>query len=331
MRRPAWLVIFNGWRAALRACRVFEATPHGLWLRLAVLDFISGNYRSISTRAELTHQCSRCHIRGESVDAVSSLDARVLAYLQETPSSEMRVRFTDTGRDSVLVAQRVRPKVSPDGTKVAYTNYFQRPPAGVFLLDAKGGQATTLIEPKASSQAYGWTSDGKDIVFWHGSPVRFSLLNVSTRQQTTLLSHPNYSIEGAELSPDRKWVAFNVRRQDSQPLLIAPVRNGQAAGESEWVTIAAYEGGNRRPWWSSDSNLLFFLSDRDGTFCIWAQHLDPAFKRPIGEAFSILHLHEARRTIAETNTASFGPAVSRDAIVFGLLERTGDIWIGEKR
>jgi hypothetical protein len=156
------------------------------------------------------------------------------------------------------------------------------------------------------------------------------LFNVNTRQQTTLLSHPNYNFEGAELSPDRKWVAFTVRRH-SRPLLIAPVRNGQAAGEPEWLTIAAYAGTNSRPWWSSDGNLLFFISGRDGTLCIWAQRLDPATKRPMGEALSILHLHEARRTIAEGNTASFGPAVSRDAIVFGLLERTGDIWIGEKR
>jgi hypothetical protein len=70
------------------------------------------------------------HSGGDQLMPSSSTDGRVLAYLQQTPSSEMHVRFNDTGRDSVLVAQRVRPKVSPDGTMVAYTNSFQSTSGG---------------------------------------------------------------------------------------------------------------------------------------------------------------------------------------------------------
>jgi hypothetical protein len=38
------------------------------------------------------------------------------------------------------------------------------------------------------------------------------------------------------------------------------------------------------PAWSPDSNLLYYLSKRDGFLCLWAQRLDPATKRPAGAA-----------------------------------------------
>ena len=61
---------------------------------------------------------------------------------------------------------------------------------------------------------------------------------------------------------------------------IAPIHSGRAAGESEWITVAAYPGRNTRPWWSPDGNLLYFLSMKDSYPDIWVQRLDPVAKHP---------------------------------------------------
>jgi serine/threonine protein kinase len=271
------------------------------------------------------------HSGGQQLMPSSSLDGRVLAYLQDTPSTqEVHVRFENTKRDSVLIAKRARPKVSPDGTKVAFSYQTASSGGGAFLVEATGGQVTTLLEATQQAIVYGWTADGNDIVFWNGSPIRFSLFNLRTQQESVLLSHPRKNIHDVELSPDRQWAAFHLINPESGPLLVTPVREGKAAGEAEWFTIADYPGKNRRPWWSPDGNLLYFVSDRDGKSCIWAQRLAPSSKRPQGEAFPVSHFHQARLAITE-GTGTFGPAVSRDALVFRLLERSGDIWIGEKR
>ena len=97
------------------------------------------------------------------------------------------------------------------------------------------------------------------------------MLDLETRQTSVLISHPTYDIHGAELSPDGKWVAFHLPRPGSEHLKIAPVRAGKAAAEEEWITVTTVAGSNRRPWWSPNGNLLYFLSTRDNYQCIWAQ------------------------------------------------------------
>ena len=147
-RNPA-----DGWRTAL-----LDPLEHTRQRRpvfgggCEILHFTSGNYESISTRAGLINKCSRWRIWAEiSRTQSSSLDGRVLAYLQHTPSAGIHVRFNDTGRDSVLVAQRVRPKVSPDGTTVAYTNYFHSSSRGSFS-DGRQGRSGYYLDRAESVQ-----------------------------------------------------------------------------------------------------------------------------------------------------------------------------------
>jgi hypothetical protein len=82
--------------------------------------------------------------------------------------------------------------------------------------------------------------------------------------------------------------------------------------------------------WSPDGNVLYFLSDRDGWRCIWAQRVEAFGKRPLGAAFPVYHFHEARRTL----TSKFHYPepriwVARDKMVFELEEVSGNIWMQE--
>ncbi len=267
------------------------------------------------------------HAGGIQAMPTSSADGRRLVYLQSGPGSEeLRLRDMDSGTERVLSTGRARPKMSPDGTKVAYVTRGRGP---LFLMESAGGEATKLLDPPGGVAVYGWSADGKRIVYWHGAPIRFSVFDLEARQSRDLISHPTLDIHGAELSPDGKWVAFHIPGPVSEPLKIAPVREGKAAGEAEWITVTDAAGSNRRPWWSPDGNLLYFLSTRDGYPCIWAQPLDPSTKRPRGEPMAVYHFHETRRSPNMLAGASFGPAVGRGRIVFALGEQTGNIWLAE--
>ena len=81
---------------------------------------------------------------------------------------------------------------------------------------------------------------------------------------------------------------------------------------------------------SPNGNLLYFLSDRDGYRCIWMQRLDPASKRPVGEAINVYHFHEPWLTSTNRYAPTWvGLALARDRIVVALDEISGNIWMME--
>ena len=87
---------------------------------------------------------------------------------------------------------------------------------------------------------------------------------------------------------------------------------------------------DRYAFWSPDGKLLYFLSERDGFRCIWAQRLDPATKHPSGAAFPIRHFHTSRRSLATVGDPLYiGLSVAVDKLVFSMTERTGNIWMTE--
>ncbi len=269
------------------------------------------------------------HSGGGQRGPASSADGRVLAYTQSNPGSgELRVRDISSGRESVLLSQEARPKVSPDGSRVAYVTFGIR--AAIYLIDATGGQASKLVDLEKGGALYGWTADGHALVFYRNAPIRFFLFDLKTGKEREMMSHPKLDVHGVEPSPDWKWVAFHFPGIANQPVKIAPLRDGRAAGEAEWITVAEYPGRNSRPWWSPDGNLLYFLSMKDNYPDIWAQRLHPVTKRPVGEAFAVYHFHETRKAPDIYGAAGFGPAIGRNQITFSLLEQSANIWIAEQ-
>jgi Tol biopolymer transport system component len=270
------------------------------------------------------------HAGGGQVGPASSADGRLLAYGQVNPAGgELRVRDILSGKESVLVTQNARPKVSPDGSKVAYS-IFARNGSAIYLMDSTGGQALKLVDLNTGGAIYSWTADSNSLVYYRNAPIRWYLFDVRTGKEEEMISHPKLDIHGAEPSPDLKWVAFHLPGVQNSPVKIAPLRDGHAAGESEWITVAAYPGVNSRPWWSPDGNLLYFLSMKDNYPDIWAQRLDPVTKHTLGEAFAVYHFHETRKAPNILGAATFGPAIGKNQITFSLLEQSANIWIAEQ-
>jgi len=82
---------------------------------------------------------------------------------------------------------------------------------------------------------------------------------------------------------------------------------------------------------SPDGNAIYFTSDRDGYFCVWAVRLDPATKRPVGGPFPYAHFHSsAQRPLGPLVPRSGGDidlSVARDKMMINLPEYSADIWM----
>ena len=123
------------------------------------------------------------HAGGNQTMPVSSYDGTRLVYLQNGPNSEeIRLRDMSSGSEKTLIIGFARPKISPDGTKVAIRYRPEGPPLPDGLRRGRGNEA-----PGSSGGVtdFGWSADGKRIVYWDGTPVRFSRFNrETTRQQS---------------------------------------------------------------------------------------------------------------------------------------------------
>jgi Tol biopolymer transport system component len=259
-----------------------------------------------------------------------SADWRKLTYT--SPGLEnysVRTRDMLTGAEKVLVQLPLNPRarISPDANTVAYNPSNDENETVIFLVPSAGGESRKLCDN--CGLVYNWTPDGKRIVFRSGSPMKFSAVDVASGQQQVILAHPKYYIYGAAYAPDGRWLAFHFEPSPQTPraIYLVPVRDGKAAGENEWIAVMDRQGIQARPWWSPDGNVIYFLSTAGGKYEVWAQRLQTATKRPLGEPFRIYSPPGERYSI--NNGPWFGPAIGPHSLIFPVNEAFGNIWIAE--
>jgi len=79
-----------------------------------------------------------------------------------------------------------------------------------------------------------------------------------------------------KFSPDGRWVTFETVHGNRSRLYVAAIRSDVLpASENEWIPVTAMKAGADKPRWSPDGNLIYFISNRDGFFCLWAQRVSP--------------------------------------------------------
>ena len=266
----------------------------------------------------------------EDVFPTVSADGKTMVFVSNrSGNNDVWMRDLASGSESPLVVTHwddFRGIISPDGSRVAFTRRLESGVNDLYVIPSGGGAEEKFADGVAA--VMGWSSDSRKVLYMWGRPFRFRTIDVGSRAVVDFLQHPRHNIDLARFSPDDRWVCFKLELQPGrEPTFIAPVRNGVAAPESEWIKIT--DGPiDGRSWWSPDGNLLYFLSDRDGAQCIWAQRLDPTAKRPVGPAFAVSHFHARRRSL---NSAPFGYGMAPDRLYFADEETTGNIWLAEPK
>ena len=141
---------------------------------------------------------------------------------------------------------------------------------------------------------------------------------------TPFLSDPNSDVFQAHFSRDGRWVTFNrVDNQHSQ-VYIAPLST-QLVPTTNWIRISNGTWDDK-PRFSWDGRLIFFVSDRDGYRCIWAQRLTSEM-HPEGDPFPVYHSHSFRRSIGNLPMGRLELAVGPGTLVFNQSEYRGDLWL----
>jgi Tol biopolymer transport system component len=215
------------------------------------------------------------------------------------------------------------PVISPDGTQVAYMCVQDRKP-GICVLSLRDGTADRIFDNYGVTSD--WSQDGRSILFRAGSES-VGLLDTVSRKTSVLLGNEKHAAFNSRLSPDGRWIAFNISAVKQQ-VIVAPARPGSPPPESDRIALTDSTSTARGPAWSPNGNLLYFTSDRDGFHCIWAQQLVPATKRPDGQPFAVYHVHNTRRALHNISSPrQFGLSAVSGRLVFANAEITGNIWM----
>ena len=220
---------------------------------------------------------------------------------------------------------------SPDGQWTAF-RVLDNPKIRIYLRNIAGERRLVCADCGGPTD---WSPDQRHLLYEPGATIAFiGRLDIASGDWTEWIRHPQFSLRGARYSPDGKWIAFHAETAASERrIFIAP--NDAQSNDDRWIAVGKPQGSRTvdfMPSWSPDGNLLYFLSQRDGFRCIWAQRLDAATKRPLGEPFEVQHFHRSRRSLlrlVSTRSEQIGFRVYRDRAFFAMDEVTGNLWMAD--
>jgi Tol biopolymer transport system component len=273
-----------------------------------------------------------------------SRDGRWMAFNSAVAGQPPRTLLRDfvTGTDHLLDDIGRSPNeyytttISPDGTNVIFTRDCPRdtfpdgPTDCGFLIASSNGRAEKICE---ICNPRGFSSDGSVVLvqkYASSGPDRIFALDLRTRTQRLFLSDPAAPLYHPFFSWDDRWVVFKrMQPGDFGPsqLLIAPVRNGSAAGAKEWIAVTAGTYNDDKPQFSADGNTLFYMSTRDGYLCIWGQKLNARTRHPVGAPFWFEHFHNLAGSAGTLKPAMSDLSVARNKMLINLPQIASDIWI----
>lgn len=264
---------------------------------------------------------------------VSATGRKIVFSANRSGNQDIFVKDLGSGRETRLTdaaANEDLPILSADESKVAYRIYY--PSANrqeIWTVPASGGIPERVCENCGYPRS--WSSDGKAILYLGRVPARVSILDIASGRKRAVLSHDPVRLWSPRLSPGGRWMVFAITQAPSRfqlRILPAGAETGQAAVEQS-IPITDDASWNDKPYWSPDGTMLYFVSDRDGFRCVWAQRLDVRTGQPRGGPLAAYHSHSLRRALGNVGNGPLDISVASDKVVFPMGDRTGNIWLAE--
>jgi Tol biopolymer transport system component len=173
-----------------------------------------------------------------------------------------------------------------------------------------------------------WSPDGTNLLLTRGWPAALYLYDSSSRTSRPLARHDRWSLFRARLSPDGRSVVFHTTNSATlRQIYVVPTSHDGPVPFDEWIPIASDFG--MQPSWSPDARAIYYISNRDGAFCLYRQPVEATTKRPLGAPRAARHFHNPRlRPVAATMATIDAQG---GYLYINLTETTGNIWLLRSR
>lgn len=314
--RIAYLVhayVFTQGENVVAQCRLYDAETGN--------PALGQQFTAQSNLARLVaHRFSEEIVR--SVDGVPGIASSLICFSARTGDDVKELFVSDyDGHNAKQVTEHnsisIKPKISPDGSKIAYLSYKDRYPF-LYILDLKTGKSSAFSTKVGLNSAPAWSPDGKQLALTLSKDgnTEIYIKNIDG-SDARRLTNDRASDTSPTFSPDGSQIAFvsdragspqiyimnadgsNVRRvsfqggraydpvwsPDGKTIAYAVQSGGMqiylldvASGKSTQIT--ATPGSNESPSWSADSRHVIYYSTRNkGLWAVNANH--PYEQHPI--------------------------------------------------
>jgi Tol biopolymer transport system component/predicted Ser/Thr protein kinase len=247
-------------------------------------------------------------------------------------NSDVWIKDLVSGKTMALAATDKNenwPVFSHDASRVAYAILREGGHHDFYVIPAAGGVAEKVCE--ACGRPQHWSPDGK-LLIYHTPENTVEALELASGKKTKILIPGQHSPFQETFAADGRWLSFLLRSGPERTQIFVAPFNGEAPiPEKEWIPVTDGRGAEDKPRWSPDGKILYFVSERDGFRCVWAQRLERTTRQPAGPAFPVYHAHSARRSLQRLALGGLELSVARDKIAFNLVERTGNIWLAQRQ
>ncbi len=197
-------------------------------------------------------------------------------------------------------------------------------PGQVYVAPVNGGSPRMIVNGM-NFMPWDWSPDKRRVLF-DSVDGQVHSVDVQTGREQLFLNKPGFLTFQARFSPSGRSIAVVGCHGDECQIFVVPVENGVPAPGGRWIAVNHVSRWDDKPRWSPSGNLIYFVSDRDGHLCLWAQRVGTPAGNPIGTPFPVYHFHTTRLAMTDLGTGILEIDVARDKIVVGLGDVTGNIW-----
>jgi hypothetical protein len=185
-----------------------------------------------------------------------------------------RVTF-DAGQDSLAVW-------SPDGMRIAFSS-ARKPSSWDLYLKASNGSGTedVLLETPSGEIAQDWSSDGRFLVYYAGTPKTgldlWALEMTGSDRKSRVIANTPFDEAMAQLSPDGRWVAYQTNESGRFEIVVQPFPDPGG----KWQVSS---GGGAAPRWRADGKEIYFLAPDATMMAVAVTASGPTFEAgtPVG-------------------------------------------------
>jgi hypothetical protein len=240
-------------------------------------------------------------------------------------SREIWIKNTVSGRQELVVRvptrAAVNATVSPDGTRIAYTQGSDgaRNNAGTgFVVEASSGVPRRVCDDCGLN---GFLADGQRVLAVRADGLAIRVIDSTTNTSRDLVVARDARLDRPHASPDEGLLAFRGTVGSVGKTYVVRLPTDRPVAAENAVPIDEPTSTGRPTGWSPDSHVVYLLLDADGFRCIWGQRVDPATGAAIGKPTAVRHFHT---TIGMST--SFGNAATARGFLYEAADATANLW-----